>query len=172
MDTKMSIVISLVLLVIILCYSNNMIKTEGFGSGFFHNITLKDVRKGIEESKNQVFEIKTEGFENNNEEEPTPFDNTFNPNENVISKYSPNEISEKGEVGDLAVGELEVPEFYKPYDYNQEKPLKEILEVERYDLSAPIFQELETYNQGTMDKIMEDKDVLTLRGGNMSLNSQ
>ena len=163
-----------IIIVILLLYKYSK-QQENFGSGYFHYGKMIDINKGIQDGikKNIILMKQRKQNMNSNEEKKIenyePMDKSYNPNKNVVSEYSINEIAPKKSAGEIIIGNLETPEFFKPYNYSDDKKLSEYLEVDgNYTLTNNIGEELNMNEQMKKQKMMENMDILKYRGGNIS----
>lgn len=100
---------------------------ENLGSDFFHRGKLAEVNQAIQKQVAKYNKKKQEEFNIpffKKKQKPTEPQH-YNPNENVISKYSFKTIKPKDAkpLDKVQVGMLESPDFVKPVDYTEEKKI-------------------------------------------------
>lgn len=163
-------VIKIILLVLLsgiamLLYSP--ILRENLGSDYWHRSKLAEVGQAIqvqvEKAKKVVAEVTKETFSSTDV-------SGFDPNHYVISKYSVNDIANKGTTAENpSINDLETDDFATPIDYTDKKAA-DYLEVDKYDTGSGDMTALnEAFSVKDKTKFFKEMSELELRGGNVHL---
>jgi hypothetical protein len=163
--------LTLVIIVIAIMFLYSMSgKKEEWGSDWFHRGKLAEIGQAIQKQVQKSKMYQEEGKEGYDNMEMTdePLEK-YNPNRNVISKYSfKADKNEKIDPTTVQVGQLEVPKFAMPEDYIGGKPLADYLEVDKYSTGSGSISELkEAYKMLNKDQYFQTLKALRARGGNV-----
>ena len=168
MNKNILLIIGVLIVVLLI---QKMSVQENIGSAFFHRGKLADINQAIQK---QVAKLKKEDFnipflkQKEKPEEP----DRFNPNKNVISKYSFKTIKSKDAktLDQVQVGMLESSDFAKPVEYTETKKLSEFVEVDNYNTGSGDISDLkDAYKIANRDNYFQSLKALQVRGGNTAV---
>ena len=184
--TKLQLFLLIVALVFIYNFLSGGVR-ENAGSDWFHRGKLADIHTHIQK---QIAKYSTnkEGFADLHELDANykselkikmkdiPME-VYDPNRYVISEYSfkalkpVKEVSvESPELDTIQGAELAADNFARPADYTDGKPLREHLEVSKYDAGSGDMGKLTSvFDEQNREKYIATTNALAIRGGNVAL---
>ena len=140
--------LTLVIVIVAIMFLYSMSgRRENLGSDWFHRGKMAEIGQAIQKQvqKSKMYLGGKEDYSNgygNMEIASEPLEK-YDPNRNVISKYSFKAgKNEEVDPTKIQIGQLEVPKFAAPEDYSMKKPLADYLEVDKYDSGSGSLSEL------------------------------
>lgn len=168
------LILVIVIIAIMFFYSMSG-KKENWGSDFFHRGKMAEIGQAIQKqvAKAKMYQEGKEDYSNgygNMEIASEPLEK-YDPNRNVISKYSfKADKNEEVDPTKIQIGQLEVDKFAEPEDYNNKKPLADYLEVDKYNTGSGSMSKLQdAYKMLNKDQYFQTLKALRVRGGNVYL---
>lgn len=184
---KLKILLLLVALVVIYNFLSGGVR-ENVGSDWFHRSKLADIHTHIQKQVAKYRANKKEDFAQLHELDANYKSElkikmkdisteVYEPNRYVISDYSFKalkpvaEVSvESPELDTIQGAELAADDFARPQDYTEGKPLREHLEVSKYDAGSGDMGKLnQVFDESNREKYIATTNALAIRGGNVAL---